>query len=137
MMTLAELKKHYFDLSKSHSLNDWSAAKGLSDLIEMYNNERDVLESEPVMISILAEKYLQTLRTMYQRIKKEYLKPRIRAVSECIISYATTDEINKYFVNFHSDDTSFENYLKFARGMGYMDRTKYHDLVSAYNLLML
>lgn len=136
-MTLNELKDKYHSFSSSIDPKMKLKSKGYLDIITLYQEKSNTFESEPVMISKVAEDYVKTQDKLYQLTKKEEYRQKAQAGQECIIKYANQSEISRYFVNFHPDDTSLTNYLNYMKEAGYMDRTRYDDFVSAYNLLLL
>lgn len=136
-MTLAELKEKYHGLSSSTDARQKLKAKGYLEIIQLYSEKCNALESEPVMISLIAEEYINTQEKLYNILKKEEYKQKLRAGQECLISYMSQDEISKIFSFFKPEDTSLTNYLNYMKGAGYMNRIKYKDFVSAYNLILL
>lgn len=136
-MTLNELQNKYHSLSISSDFKSKLRAKGYLDIIQSYKNKSNVYDSEQVTISKIAEDYYKTQERIYASIKKEENRQKAIAAKECIITYATTDEISHYLLSFKPDDKSLTNYLNYLKGAGYMSRIRYEDFVSAYNLLML
>ena len=112
-------------------------SKGYLDIINLYKRNSNSQESEQVQISMLSEKYIKEQELCFKHIKKEEYRQKIMAARECVIPYATTDEISVLLSKINSDDVSLTNYLDYLRGAGYMDRIKYQDFISAYNLLVL
>ena len=73
----------------------------------------------------------------YLDIIKEEYRQKILAARECVVQYATSDEISVILSRLSFDDKSLTNYLNYLKGAGYMNRIRYNDLLSAYNLLVL
>lgn len=136
-MTLNELYNKYHNLSTSQDIKSKLKAKGYLDLINLYKKSCNANESEIVMISIVAESYIKTQEQVYNVIKKEEYRQKILAARECVIQYATSDEISVILSKLRFDDKSLTNYLNYLKGAGYMNRIKYNDFLSAYNLLVL
>jgi hypothetical protein len=121
----------------SHDTKSKLKAKGYLDIINLYRQQCNSNESEPVMISLVAESYIKTQEQVYNLIKKEEYRQKILAARECIVQYATSDEISVILSRLSFDDKSLTNYLNYLKGAGYMNRIRYNDLLSAYNLLVL
>lgn len=136
-MTLTELYNKYHGFSTAHDSKSKSRSKGYLDLINLYKTKCNPLESEPVMISMLAEEYIKTQEMLYAQLHKDEYRQRVLAARECLIKYASTDEISIILSGIKTDDTSMTNYLNYLKGTRFMDRIKYEDFVSAYNLLVL
>ena len=136
-MTLAELQSRYHELSISNDPKLKAKAKGFLDLIKLYRENCNAYESEPVRISMIAEDYVTAQSKLYKVIKNEEYRQKVQAGLECIIKYATSDEIANAMSNFSTDKPTLANYLNYMKGVGIMNRAKYADFVSAYNLLLL
>lgn len=136
-MTLNELQNRYHNSSMSHDTKSKLKAKGYLDIINLYRQQCNSNESEPVMISLVAEAYIKTQEQVYNLIKKEEYRQKILAARECVVQYATSDEISVILSRLRFDDKSLTNYLNYLKGAGYMNRIRYNDLLSAYNLLVL
>ena len=136
-MTLADLQLRYHELSVSSDPRLKAKAKGFLELIQLYRTNCNAYESEPVKISMIAEEYVKSQDKLYQVIKKDEYKQKVQAGLECIITYSTPDEIARYISEYKGNDVSLANYLNYMKGAGYMDKTKYADFVSAYDLLLL
>jgi tRNA(His) 5'-end guanylyltransferase len=53
------------------------------------------------------------------------------------LAYVQSDEISILLSHLDFEDKSLTNYLNYLKGAGYMNRIKYEDFLSAYNLLVL
>ena len=124
-MTLSELEEKYHSFSVSTDSKSKLKAKGYR------------YDTEPVMISMISERYINTQEKIYRATKKEEYRQKVLAARECVIRYATSDEISILLSHLNFDDKSLTNYLNYLKGAGYMDRIKYEDFLSAYNLLIL
>lgn len=136
-MTFDELNKRYRELFISKDPKRKSKAQGFLDIINQYKAARDNEPSEEVTISIIAEAYKSSQLRMYEITKKEEYKQKVQAANECIIKYYSTDDISGFLRGFESDDKSLANYINYMKGLGVMNRIRYDDLKSAYELLGL
>lgn len=136
-MTLAELNKRYKSLYISNDAKLKARAAGLLEIINRFNARPTNEPSDVVFISIIAEEYKAEQEKIYNAIKKDEYRQHILAANECIIKYMSSTEITKALVNYNPIDKSLANYINYLKGVGVIDRIKYNDLKSAYDLLML
>ena len=136
-MTLSELEEKYHSFSVSTDSKSKLKAKGYLDIIMQFRKECNRYDTEPVMISMISERYINTQEKIYRATKKEEYRQKVLAARECVIRYATSDEISILLSHLNFDDKSLTNYLNYLKGAGYMDRIKYEDFLSAYKLLIL
>lgn len=136
-MTFSELQNRYHSNSSSLDAKSKLKAKGYLDIINLYKKTCNSNESEVVMISLIAESYIKTQEKVYSLIKKDEYRQKILAAKECVVRYATPEEISIILARLNFDDKSMTNYLDYLRGAGYMNRIRYADFISAYNLMVL
>lgn len=135
-MTLSQLQKLYLDCSHSNMLADRQRAKGYSELISRFKSSNIQELSESVKLSLIAEEYLSELRILSKSIKNPEYRWHMKAAKDCIITYATDNNIREALLNYTGpiDERSIALYLNKTQ---YKDRIKYSTIHSIYNVMKL
>ena len=135
-MTLSQLQKLYLDCSHSNLLADRQRAKGYSELISRFKSSTIEELSESVKLSLIAEDYLSELKILSKSIKNPEYRWHMKAAQDCIITYATDNNIREALLNYTGpiDERSITLYLNKTQ---YKNRIKYSTIHSIYNVMKL
>lgn len=135
-MTLSQLQKLYLDCSHSNMLADRQRAKGYSELISRFKSSTKQELSESVKLSLIAEEYLSELKILSKSIKNPEYRWYMKAAQDCIITYATDNNIREALLNYTGpiDERSISLYLNKTQ---YKDRIKYSTIHSIYSVMKL
>lgn len=135
-MTLSQLQKEYINCSHSNLLADRQRAKGYAELISRFKSSNMQELSEDVKISLLAEDYLSELQILNNVIQNPEYRWYMRAAQDCIITYATDNNIREALLNYKGpiDERSL---ILFLSKTQYKNRIKYSTIHSICNVMKL
>lgn len=134
-MKFIELSKKYEQLFKSNIRIDKLKADGLLDIITDFNNSKKDEIFEEVKISLIAEDLYNRMIELYKPTKNDIYRFKAVAAMDCIIKYATQQDIIKEMKNFKNGDIhNFDDWVNFIKRSKINGRVKKADLLSVFNL---